>query len=143
MRSRAHSSQLEVRKMGLPPLLSLVQSICADHVTQNMEPSIRYWDRVAHQKRFSHPLQLNWLERSLDRQARILDYGCGYGRTLAELESAGFEKLIGVDFSTGMLARAKALSARAEFICNDGRPLPFREGVVDLVAPVCCAYLRP
>lgn len=94
---------------------------------------IGYWSRVADQKRFSHPLQLHWLEQYLDRQARILDYGCGYGRTLAELQAAGFENLLGIDFSTAMLARARALAPRAGLVCNDGRNLPFNDEHLDLV----------
>lgn len=64
-----------------------------------------YWDRVAHEKRFSHPLRLDWLEKYSDKQARILDYGCGYGRTLAELSDAGHENIFGMDFSEAMLGR--------------------------------------
>lgn len=73
-------------------------------------PQVSYWDRVAHEKRFSHPLRLDWLERHSNQQARILDYGCGYGRTLAELSQAGFQNLAGVDFSGAMLARARAVA---------------------------------
>ena len=40
--------------------------------------------------------------------ARLLDYGCGYGRTLAELRDAGWRNALGVDFSGEMIARGRA-----------------------------------
>ncbi len=78
-------------------------------VMQDTGSQIRYWDRVATEKRFSHPLRLDWLEKYSNKQARILDYGCGYGRTLAELSRAGFTNLAGADFSERMLARANVV----------------------------------
>ena len=43
-----------------------------------------YWDRVAGEKPFHHPLRLAWLDSHLVG-SEILDCGCGYGRLLAEL----------------------------------------------------------
>jgi SAM-dependent methyltransferase len=92
-----------------------------------------YWDRVAEEKRFSHPLRLDWLRRYLKgHQAGILDYGCGYGRTLEELSSAGFSNLFGVDFSNAMLARAKSeTTGRPRLVRNDGSSLPFKSDSFD------------
>jgi SAM-dependent methyltransferase len=94
---------------------------------------ITYWDRVAHEKRFSHPLRLDWLAKYSNKESRILDYGCGYGRTLAELSEAGFQKLIGVDFSTAMLARAQAAVPGAGLVRTDGHSLPFKKECFDAV----------
>lgn len=101
-----------------------------------MQPAssqVSYWDRVVQEKRFSHPLRLDWLAKYSSRQARILDYGCGYGRTLAELAVAGYENLVGVDFSEAMLVRARAEVPHAELIRNDGRGLPFNDDCFDAV----------
>src|SRR3982751_442105 len=92
-----------------------------------------YWDRVAQQKRFSHPLRLEWLECYSDTRARILDYGCGYGRTLAELERAGYQNVVGVDFSEAMLVRCRQEMPRVSLIRNDGCTLPFESGSLDAV----------
>jgi SAM-dependent methyltransferase len=92
-----------------------------------------YWDGVAHEKRFSHPLRLDWLLRYLNPQSRILDYGCGYGRTLAELSVAGYRDIIGVDFSQGMLARCRREVPNSKLICNDGRSIPLKSESCDLV----------
>jgi SAM-dependent methyltransferase len=101
---------------------------------EDMAEQINYWDRVANEKRFSHPLRLDWLARYLKNpQAGILDYGCGYGRTLAELSEAGYQNLVGVDFSEAMLARARLAVPRAGLIRNDGHGLPFRNECLDAV----------
>jgi ubiquinone/menaquinone biosynthesis C-methylase UbiE len=103
-------------------------------VIQDTATQVDYWDRVAHEKRFSHPLRLDWLERYLkDPRARILDYGCGYGRTLAELSRAGYRKITGVDFSQGMLARCSVEVPSASLIRNDGRSLPIKDSSCDAV----------
>jgi len=66
-----------------------------------------YWDRVADDKTFTHPLDVVALKRLLPREAVILDFGCGYGRTLGVLKDAGFSKLYGVDTSAAMIERAQ------------------------------------
>jgi len=110
-------------------------------MTQGAFSQISYWNRVAHEKRFSHPLRLDWLARYLDTNSRILDYGCGYGRTLADLSQAGFRNLIGVDFSEAMLARARMSLPNANelhtnslsisLVRNDGGTLPFQNDSFD------------
>lgn len=96
-------------------------------VTQDIAKQIGYWDRVADLKHFSHPLRSDWLARYLkDLQAGILDYGCGYGRTLAKLSMAGFQNSVGVDFSQAMLARARVAVPASALVRNDGLSLPFK-----------------
>jgi len=92
-----------------------------------------YWDRVAQQKRFSHPLRLDWLTHYLERGACILDYGCGYGRTLKQLDEAGYRNIVGVDFAAAMLARCRDEFAQLRLIQNDGHNLPFKDGSIDAV----------
>jgi SAM-dependent methyltransferase len=92
-----------------------------------------YWDRVAQQKRFSHPLHLEWLECYLNSRARVLDYGCGYGRTLGELAQAGYQNVVGVDFSAGMLARCRQEFPQVSLVRNDEGSLPFESDSLDAV----------
>ncbi len=95
-----------------------------------------YWNRVAAEKRFSHPVNLEWLSRyaaSGTRQPFILDYGCGYGRTLALLSAAGFEKILGIDFSAGMLARCRSELAGVRLVRNSGQGLPLKDDSIDIV----------
>jgi SAM-dependent methyltransferase len=101
---------------------------------QGVFSQVSYWDRVAHEKRFSHPLRGDWLARYLKNQlATVLDYGCGYGRTLAELYQAGYEHAVGTDFSEAMLKRSRREVPNSFLVRNDGSNLPFKSESVDAV----------
>ena len=63
----------------------------------------------------------------------MLDYGCGYGRTLVDLSAGGFQNLVGVDFSQAMLARARIAVPQAGLIRNDGHSLPVKSEGFDAV----------
>src|SRR5215469_7633655 len=92
-----------------------------------------YWDRVAGEKLFSHPLHLAWLKRHIRPETRILDFGCGYGRTLSDLIRAGYENVIGVDFSFGMLRSCRSRLPHVRLAQNDGQTIPLQKRCVDLV----------
>jgi len=65
-----------------------------------------------------------------------LDFGCGPGRLTAGLAAAGFVRVIGVDLSPTMLAKASEIvdDRRCEFLLNDGTDLAsIPSGTVDLV----------
>lgn len=104
-----------------------------------MDPSriipaqVPYWDSVAGEKRFFHPLRRAWLTRYIGSSARILDFGCGYGRTLAELLCAGHEDVIGVDFSFRMLTCCRSQLPDVRLIQNYGQTIPLQKHSVDLV----------
>ena len=66
-----------------------------------------YWDRLADTKSFNHPVNVALLDTILDRDALIVEIGCGYGRVLAELKANGFHRLLGLDSSEGMIVRAR------------------------------------
>lgn len=102
-------------------------------MSRGLPAQVRYWDRVANEKRFSHPLRMEWLARYINPQACILDFGCGYGRTLDELVSAGYENVVGVDFSFGMLTRCRSEFPPRRLIQNYGQTIPLRRHSVDLV----------
>ena len=100
---------------------------------RDVASQMNYWDGVAQKKRFSHPLRLDWLQSYLDSHARVLDYGCGYGRTLVELAQAGYRNAVGVDFSASMLARCRQEFPHVSLVRNDGRTLPFESESLDAV----------
>ncbi|MGW3283027.1 class I SAM-dependent methyltransferase [Streptomyces sp. NPDC001002] len=92
-----------------------------------------YWDAVAETKCFTHPLHSPWLD-GLGPNAAILDYGCGYGRTMSALEQRGFDDLFGVDISPGMISRARRLHPAMRFEVLDAPPtLPCADASIDLV----------
>lgn len=66
-----------------------------------------YWDSVAEKKQFTTPFQSGELCKYLNMNSRILDVGCGYGRTLDELYQMGYHNLLGIDFAEGMIQRGK------------------------------------
>ncbi|SHJ96972.1 Methyltransferase domain-containing protein [Clostridium cavendishii DSM 21758] len=66
-----------------------------------------YWNKVATDKQFTTPFQIELFSEFVDKQDMILDVGCGYGRTLNELYFKGFKNLFGIDFSSKMIARGK------------------------------------
>ena len=103
------------------------------HSSLDAPPQVRYWDRMAHEKRFSHPLRMEWLTRYTGPETSVLDFGCGYGRTLSQLLPAGRQNIIGLDFSFGMLARCRSEFPSLRLIQNSGQIIPLRQHSVDLV----------
>jgi len=93
----------------------------------------RYWDSVAGEKRFAHPLRLNWLASHFSVGHTILDCGCGYGRLLGELAQNGYHNAVGVDFSDGMLRRCRQLTPHLILVQADAETLPFRDRSFDAV----------
>ncbi|WP_242891761.1 class I SAM-dependent methyltransferase [Actinomadura litoris] len=65
--------------------------------------------------------------RPLGPFGRGLDVCCGTGAGMRTLEPLCEEQVAGVDFSTGMLARAREAHPGAEWIRADVRALPFSE----------------
>lgn len=99
----------------------------------DLETQTAYWDAAATTKTFTHPLHMPWLY-GVNQHAAILDYGCGYGRTMEALESEGFDNLAGVDASPEMIARARALHPTLRFAVLDAPPtLGYPDASVDVV----------
>jgi ubiquinone/menaquinone biosynthesis C-methylase UbiE len=93
-----------------------------------------YWDRVAAEKRFQHPLRTDWLASYVTGQ-NILDCGCGYGRLLSELADRGYRQIVGTDFSERMLKHCADMHPDRTFslVQTDGHTLPFRDRCFDAV----------
>ena len=66
-----------------------------------------YWNSVSEKKEFTSPLMLKSFSKWIKKDSRILDVGCGYGRTLDELYRSGYQNSVGIDFSSGMIERGK------------------------------------
>lgn len=67
---------------------------------------VAYWNGAGATKTFTHPVNHSWLD-GVDRHARILDYGCGYGRVTAELRDHGFAEVSGTDPSAVLIQRGR------------------------------------
>lgn len=78
----------------------------------DLDSQTAYWDASATTKRFTHPLHTPWLD-NVKRNAAILDYGCGYGRTLDALEQQGFDNEAAISWQVIGPCPSRARSASA------------------------------
>lgn len=92
-----------------------------------------YWNRVSDVKQFTTPFQLEEFSRHAGKEAKILDVGCGYGRTLAELYRHGYTHLTGIDFSEGMIRRGRTLYPQLDLRVKADASVPFPDGTFDAV----------
>ena len=92
-----------------------------------------YWDRVSSGKEFSTQLQIDLFANYVSKDARVLDHGCGYGRTLHELQEDGYTNLYGTDSSPKMIARAAQELSNITLAVSDGEHIPFASESFDAV----------
>lgn len=89
-----------------------------------------FWDSVASTRTFGHPIDVERLGRRIEPDARLLDYGCGYGRLGRLLFNRGYPRVVGVDGAPAMVARARAENPGLPFAVI-GADLPFADGAFD------------
>jgi len=107
----------------------------------DLDVQTEYWDGAAASKTFSHPIPLSVLRDLVHPAARILDYGCGYGRICSELTKAGYRNVIGIDISEKMIKRGKLLNSGLDLRTFDGRSTDFNDASFDvclLMAVLTC-----
>ena len=68
---------------------------------------IEYWNNISREKEFTSFLDIKLISDYIGTDSFIVDYGCGYGRTLNELYLLGFKNLIGFDFASEMIKRGR------------------------------------
>ncbi|WP_285906715.1 class I SAM-dependent methyltransferase [Pseudodesulfovibrio pelocollis] len=96
-----------------------------------MQDQRRYWTERGRDKTFTTPFRMDVFQEHVARDARVLDFGCGYGRTLAELAGAGYTALTGIDFSETLVERGRAEHPGLDLVAYPGGPLPFEENAFD------------
>ncbi len=102
-----------------------------------------YWDTVASDKEFSTPFRFDLFSKYVSKDELILDYGCGYGRTLKELKENKYTSITGVDFSREMILRARNENPFTDFRIIESGKIPFRDNYFDsvvLLAVLTCVY---
>lgn len=98
----------------------------------DLDNQVSYWDDAATTKRFTHPLHNAWTDE-VGRDAAIVDYGCGYGRTMADLGQLGFTNLTGFDIAPAMIAEARAQHPAMRFAVLDAPPrTPLPDASIDM-----------
>jgi SAM-dependent methyltransferase len=96
----------------------------------DLDRQLEYWDTEGTRKAFAHPLNLQRVAQWLSRESRILDFGCGYGRSLGELFSAGYPNLIGFDFSPAMIEAARTRFPEITFQMLQSSTIPLPDSSV-------------
>lgn len=92
-----------------------------------------YWNTVGDQKQFNHHLNPTWLHRHLPTNAHILDYGCGYGRSIGQLKAAGYFHLTGMDNAQTMIELAQQHHPDTAFIHNNSSSIPLPDQSVEAI----------
>lgn len=100
--------------------------------TKTMQPR-DYWNSVSDTKQFTTPFQAESFEQYVNTDAKILDVGCGYGRTLNELYTMGYRNLTGIDFSSGMIARGKKQFPHLNLLVKKDESIDFPDNHFDAV----------
>jgi ubiquinone/menaquinone biosynthesis C-methylase UbiE len=100
---------------------------------RHLDRQTEYWDRAATEKKFTHPLHSDRILSLLAPDARILDYGCGYGRTCRQLRRIGFGNVVGVDISPEMIRQGRLRCPEIELRTLRTEKLPFESDTIDAV----------
>lgn len=98
-----------------------------------MKQQDKYWDKVAPIKQFTTPFNMELFKKYVNKDGNILDYGCGYGRTVKALKNNGYINISGVDLSEEMIKRAKKEESDIDFRVVKNNILSFEDNSFDAV----------
>lgn len=99
----------------------------------------RNWDAVADTVEFTVRLDFERFARVVRRDARVLDFGCGYGRHSADLQAIGYANVRGYDPSVRMIERGRRRHPDISLVHVPQLPVPDPAASYDAV--LCCAVL--
>jgi SAM-dependent methyltransferase len=97
------------------------------------------WNKVASEISFSLEPDLNKLASLIAKDAKILDYGCGYGRITSELNARGYSHLTGIDTSIKMVKRGLKQYPKLDLRHIESYEIPTVLGKFDVI--LFCAVL--
>ncbi|PSW21809.1 class I SAM-dependent methyltransferase [Photobacterium sanctipauli] len=95
------------------------------------------WDDVAEEVNFNLQIAEKEFIDAVSSKAKILDFGCGYGRITHQLFQLGFYNVLGIDTSKEMIHRGLNQYPYLDLRYLPGSPLPFGDDEFDVV--VTCA----
>lgn len=95
------------------------------------------WNKISDQVNFN--LEMNWhkLQELIDVKAKVLDFGCGYGRIADQMNQIGYSDVVGIDQSFAMIERGRRMFPKLPLLHSTGQNLPFDSHSFDAV--MACA----
>jgi SAM-dependent methyltransferase len=100
---------------------------------ENIDNQQVYWDSVAWDKVFTHPINIELFQANVPLESRILDYGCGYGRTVRELSNNGYRNVVGIDSSSLMIERGRRTYPNLNLEVLLDSHVPYDDGSFDAI----------
>lgn len=73
------------------------------------------------------------LEEYAKDKNKILDYGCGTGRSLRFIRDLGYTDIVGVDISTDMIKEANQIDPMGDYRLIKSAKIPFEDNTFDIV----------
>ena len=95
------------------------------------------WDSAAESVDFNLKILAEDFVTTVPQDAKVLDFGCGYGRIGNQLHHLGYKHLIGVDSSKEMINRGLIENSHLDLRHILGSILPFSDNEFDSI--VTCA----
>ncbi|PHR26898.1 MAG: SAM-dependent methyltransferase [Desulfotalea sp.] len=95
------------------------------------------WDSVAENVDFNLEISDENFVKTVSQEAKILDFGCGYGRIANQLYHLGYRHLVGIDCSIKMINRGLIEFPHLDLRYFPGSILPFADNEFDSI--VTCA----
>lgn len=95
---------------------------------------VKFWDRVAYDRESTTTFNYEIFESFVEnKNASILDIGCGYGRVLDVLYKQGYTCSVGIDISNKMLERGRKKFPYLNLMHTNGLPFDFKPRTFDVV----------
>ncbi|CAH0536641.1 class I SAM-dependent methyltransferase [Vibrio marisflavi] len=95
------------------------------------------WDSVASQVSFNLEISANAFVATVPIEAKVLDFGCGYGRITHQISELGYNKVIGIDSLKEMINRGLGEYPELDLRHFSTDVLPFSDNEFDSI--ITCA----
>lgn len=100
---------------------------------KDIDNQVAFWDKASETKTFSHPVDADLFQKWVKPEARILDYGCGYGRCCNDLNALGYGNCLGVDTSLNMIDRGRKQYPNIQLVHLTDPETNFEPGSMDVI----------
>ncbi|MCW3123464.1 MAG: type 12 methyltransferase [Flavipsychrobacter sp.] len=102
-------------------------------MSNSLDNQFEYWNSIAQSKNFTHTADLKMLSGYIDKQAAVLDFGCGYGRMVKIFADNGYSNIAGFDTSLLLIERGQKDGVNNLFHIADPAHLPVSDNSVDCI----------